>query len=77
MFPPEFLEGLEELTDEDIDDMFDRAVTDFSGGLAKPKASKELSLREQRKRDGVCPECGDKTKERCVGVCADHGKFMG
>lgn len=35
------------------------------------------SVRDQRKRDGLCPECGDKTRESVVGVCRDHGRFLG
>jgi hypothetical protein len=31
----------------------------------------------KRKKDGVCPECGDISRETAVGICRDHGKFMG
>jgi hypothetical protein len=34
-------------------------------------------LRLQRKKDGVCPECGDVKNESAVGICSLHGKFMG
>lgn len=36
-----------------------------------------MDLRMQRKKDGLCPECGDIKRESAVGVCRDHGKFMG
>lgn len=36
-----------------------------------------LSTREKWKKEGLCPECGDKSRESCVGICIDHGKFMG
>lgn len=34
-------------------------------------------LRAQRKKDGLCPECGDVKNESAVGICSLHGKFMG
>lgn len=29
------------------------------------------------KAKGLCPKCGDVTRESAVGICRDHGKFMG
>ena len=53
--------------------------TEVSKAAAKVETtiSPMAALRAQRKKDGVCPECGDIKRESAVGVCRDHGKFMG
>ena len=37
-----------------------------------------VDLRAQRKRDGVCPECGHRGEWRMLALfCPEHGRFAG
>ena len=77
-----------DLSDADIDEFVDSWEhgsdgLDWSGAtnehgervVVKPP---KLSVRDQRKKDGVCPECGDVGDWiNLAAVCPKHGKFMG
>lgn len=80
-----------DLSDADIDDFLDDWESDVDGlnwggatnehGVpvkVKPPRAKAISLKEQRKKDGLCPECGSRGEWRNVAlVCPEHGRFMG
>lgn len=57
----------------DLDWDPDEEVTKPMGQTADQLAE----VRAQRKAAGVCPECGDTKRESTVGICRDHGKFLG
>ena len=50
----------------------------FDTTFLLPKEDPVGVLRAQRKRDGVCPDCGDRGQWRMLALfCPEHGRFAG
>lgn len=61
----------------DPDDELDELDMEWDDDEVTQPMAPSFDQMQHWKDQGLCPRCGDKKRERAVGICSDHGKFMG